>query len=72
MFDVSLAFNGTSDNQLTYLNIQADPTYRAEKFGGIWRLINRREESGDDEEVVASFQGILCKIDLPPFNEKNM
>jgi hypothetical protein len=52
--------------------MQADTMYRAESVGGVWRLVNRSEENSDDEEVVVSFQGILCKIDMPPFSEKNM
>jgi hypothetical protein len=46
--------------------MQADATYRVESVGGIWRLVNRSEEKPDDEEVVVSFQGILCKVDMPP------
>lgn len=46
--------------------------FRAERIGSVWRLINRPEGNPDDEEVVVSFQGILCKVDLPPFNEKNV
>jgi hypothetical protein len=51
--------------------------YRAERVGGVWRLVTRPEGTRpegtpDDEEVVVSFQGILIKMDMPPFNEKNM
>ena len=56
----------------THLNVQANASYRAENVGGVWRLINRPEGSPDDEEVVVSFQGILYKLDLPPFSEKNV
>ena len=40
----------------------------------VWRLINSPEgnPNDSDEEVVVSFQGILYKVDMPPFNEKNM
>ena len=47
-------------------------TYRAEKVGTVWHLVNRTEGTSDDEEVVVSFQGILSKIDMPPFNKKTM
>ncbi|KAF8969131.1 hypothetical protein BDZ97DRAFT_1915494 [Flammula alnicola] len=30
------------------------------------------DENSADEEVVASFQGILCKKDIAPYNEKNI
>jgi hypothetical protein len=52
--------------------VQENASYRAENVGGVWHLINRPEGSPDDEEVVVSFQGILYKIDLPPFSEKNV
>lgn len=57
---------------MTHPNMQADATYRAERVGRVWRLVNRPEGELDDEEVVVSFQGILHKIDLPPFSEKNL
>jgi hypothetical protein len=53
-------------------NMQGDAIYRAENVGGVWRLINSAEGNLNDEEVVASFQGILYKLDMPPFKEKNM
>jgi hypothetical protein len=46
--------------------------YSVEKEGAIWRLIRKDDDEDMPEEVVASFQGILCKKDLPPFTEKNM
>ena len=50
---------------------QGDSSYAVEQEGAIWRLV--RKDDGDmPEEVVTSFQGILCKKDLPPFAEKNM
>jgi hypothetical protein len=52
--------------------MQADAIYRAEKVGDVWRLVNRQEGNPNDEEVVTSFQGILLKIDMPPFNEKTV
>jgi hypothetical protein len=52
--------------------MQADAKYRAESVGGVWRLVYRPEGNPDDEEVVVSFQGILYKMDLPPFGRKNM
>jgi hypothetical protein len=42
-----------------------------EQEGAIWHLIQKDDEDMP-EEVVTSFQGILCKKDLPPFTEKNM
>ena len=56
----------------THPNVQENASYRAENIGGVWRLINGQEGSPEREEVVVSFQGILFKIDLPPFSEKNM
>ena len=48
-------------------------SYAAEQEGAIWRLIRKDDEDSDmPEEVVTSFQGILCKRDLPPFTEKTM
>ena len=55
---------------MTHPNMQADTIYRAERDGHVWRLVNRPEGGLDDEEVVVSFQGILYKIDFPPFSEK--
>ena len=52
--------------------MQGDTTYRAENIGGVWRLVNRPDGNPYDEEVVTSFQGILNKVDMPPFNKKNM
>ena len=57
----------------TYLfkncQLNSGSPYRAEKDGGIWRLVFNTLQQGDDatEEVVASVQGILCKNGLPPF-----
>ena len=41
--------------------------YRVEKDGGIWRMVYDASTSDGYEEVVASVQGILSKIGLPPF-----
>lgn len=41
--------------------------YRAEKDGGIWRLVFNTDQHDATEEVVTSVQGILCKNGLPPF-----
>ena len=43
--------------------------YRVIKDGAIWRLAFNTEEDGI-EEVVASVQGILCRAELPPFDDK--
>ena len=47
-------------------------SYRAKQDGAIWRLVHKTDETSVDEEVVVSFQGILCKKDIAPYNEKNM
>jgi hypothetical protein len=41
-------------------------------YGGVpqvWRL-TRTDNMGGVEEVVASVQGVLCKKDLPPFEQR--
>lgn len=38
-----------------------------EKDGGVWRMVYDASTSDGSEEVVASVQGILSKIGLPPF-----
>jgi hypothetical protein len=53
------------------VNEQGDSSYAVEQEGAIWRLV-RRDDGDMPEEVVTSFQGILCKKDLPPFTERNM
>jgi len=40
------------------------------KDGAIWRLVYNAGDQEGMEEVVASVQGILCRADLPPFNDK--
>ena len=37
--------------------------------GAIWRLVFNTEEVAM-EEVVAGVQGILCRVELPPFDDK--
>lgn len=54
---------------------QVDKMYIVKQDGAIWRLVHKTDEiisADDSEEVVVSFQGILCKKDIPPYNEKNM
>ena len=50
--------------------MQKNETYLAKQDGAIWRLAHKRDESSADEEVVASFQGILCRKEIAPYNEK--
>ena len=52
--------------------MQEDKLYRAKQDGAIWWLMHKTDENSADEEVVVSFQGILCKKNLAPYNEKNM
>jgi hypothetical protein len=53
---------------LTVFQTDSSP-YRAEKDGGIWRLVFNTDQDDHEasEEVVTSIQGILCKNGLPPF-----
>ena len=44
--------------------------YRGIKDGPIRRLVYSTDDQGGMEEVVTSMQGILCKAELPPFNDK--
>ena len=41
--------------------------YRVEKDGGIWHMVYDTSTLDRSNEVVASVQGILSKIRLPPF-----
>jgi len=43
------------------------PNYAGEPK--LWRL-TRDDGSGAIEEVVAAVQGIICKKDMPPFEER--
>jgi hypothetical protein len=53
--------------------MQGNASYAAEKYGPVWRLLNKPgEDSAEWYEVVVSFQGILCNKDMAPCNEKNM
>jgi hypothetical protein len=69
MFEVSEQFFSNTFNAYNSPQTEGSP-YRAEKDGGIWRLVfNNTYEQPESatEEVVASVQGILCKKRLPPF-----
>ena len=46
--------------------------YTAKQDGVIWWLVHKTDKTSADEEVVVSFQGILCKINIAPYKEKNM
>ena len=50
---------------------QGNKKYTAKEDGMIWHLVCKMDENSADEEVVALLQGILCKKDIAPFNEKN-
>jgi len=39
-------------------------------FGALGRLIQDHSDGGELEEVVAAFQGIICKKELPPVTDK--
>lgn len=43
--------------------------YQCLKYGPVWRLVGARQD-GILEEVVVSFQGIIYKKDIAPFNPK--
>ena len=45
--------------------------YEVIQTENVWRLVHRATEAETpNEELVASFQGIICKKDLPPFTER--
>ena len=69
LFVVSAHLERYSTYLLTNCQLDSGSPYRAEKDGGIWRLVFNTLQHCDDatEEVVASVQGILCKNGLPPF-----
>jgi len=51
--------------------VSVTASYEVIKTKNVWRLVHRVTEAGTpNEEVVVSFQGIICKKDLPPFTEK--
>jgi len=39
-------------------------------YGALGRLIEDHGDGGAPEEVVAAFQGIICKKELPPVMDK--
>ena len=51
-------------------SMQNTTVYRGVRDGAIWRLAYSIDNQSEMEEVVTSIQGILCKADLPPFNDK--
>ena len=51
--------------------MQENKTYIAKQDGAIWQLVHKTDEIQVNEEVVVSFQGILCKKDIAPYKEKN-
>lgn len=54
-----------SETQLSRM-ISIASRYEAVQNGNNWILVHKNS----NEEVVASFQGIIYKQDLPPFNER--
>jgi len=52
--------------------LQDSATYRAQKDGPIWRLVWTADEGAEEEEVVASFQGVLAQKDMAPFDSKTV
>ena len=50
---------------------QENKNYTTKQDRAIWRLLHKTDETSTDEEVVVSFQGIICKKDMAPYNEKN-
>ena len=69
MFEVSASTFASLFYLLRYKDTtQENKMYVAKQDGAIWRLVH---EILADEEVVVSFQGILCKKDIAPYNEKN-
>ena len=56
-------------SECSYTKQEAKTPYRVVKDGPIWRLVFNAVEEGM-EEVVASVQGILCRAELPPFEDK--
>jgi len=46
-------------------------SYEVIRAKNVWRLVHKVTEGGTpNEELVVSFQGIICKKDLPPFTER--
>lgn len=45
--------------------------YEVIQTGKVWRLVHRvTDEETFSEEAVISFQGIICRKNLPPFTER--
>ena len=45
--------------------------YEVIQTENVWRLVHRATgEETPNEELVALFQGVICKKDLPPFTER--
>ena len=45
--------------------------YEVIQTGNVWRLVHRvTKTETPNEELIALFQGIICKKDLPPFMER--
>ena len=59
---------------MRHKDVQGNKIYIAKQDGAIWRLVHKTDDSeaSADEEVVVSLQGILCKKDIAPCNEKKM
>jgi hypothetical protein len=74
MFEVSALIITGFFSLLRYINTtQENKNYTTKQDRAIWRLVHKTDdEISADEEVVVSFQGILCKKDMAPYNEKNM
>lgn len=45
-------------------------SYQSLKYGAVWRFVKSLED-GAVEEGVLSFQGVIYKKDIAPFNPKN-
>ena len=52
--------------------MQKNEMYLAKQDGAIWCLAHKKDKSSADEEVVALFQGIPCRKEIVPYNEKTM
>ena len=50
--------------------MQKNEMYLAKQDGAIWCLAHKKDESSADKEVVVSFQGILCRKEIVPYNEQ--
>lgn len=62
--------NPHSGNQISRITSVAAP-YEIIQTENVWRLVHKAtEEEEFSEELVVSFQGIICRKNLPPFTEK--